>query len=503
VVSFPHLFFVLYFFIPSLLLLPTDTYSKFVFTPKIETAYNDFLKLKIGNGQKLINEALAEDAENGIAVYIANYGDIIRLLISEDPILYAKLLKNEEARMNKIKSMDPSSPYYLFAQAEIRLQWAFVKLKFGDEGSAALNLKQAYQLLEKNKKKFPAFIPNKKSSGLLNILIGSVPDKYMWIVNLIGMNGNISDGMAMLNEVISSSTIYSIEASIYKVLVENYILIKDTKERSSISKLSASNPDNLLITFLYASILLKHGQDDSGLQILASKPVSDQYYYIPFTEVMLGDIYIHKGDYAKARSYYSLFLKNYKGQNFIKDSYYKIFLTHYLANEDSKAELYLQKILQQGQELTDADKYAQKFARKKELPDKTLMKARLLSDGGHYQQALDLLKEYKISNTTLIKNAIEYEYRQGRIYHNLEDYQKAIHFYLATIRLSEEASKKSGGPVYYFAPNSALQLGYIYRKFKNKEVASQYFKMALSYRDYEYKNSIDNKAKGALDELNK
>jgi tetratricopeptide (TPR) repeat protein len=231
--------------------------------------------------------------------------------------------------------------------------------------------------------------------------------------------------------------------------------------------------------------------------------VSEQYIYIPFTEVMLGDIFIHKGDYEKARSYYLLFLKNYKGENFIKDSYYKIFLTHYLAGEDDKAETYIQKILENGQELTDADKYAQKFARKKELPDKILMKARLLSDGGHYQQALEKLKEFKITGSTQIKNAIEYEYRQGRIYHNMEDYQKAIHFYVSTISLSEEARKKSNEFVYYYAPNSALQLGYIYRKFRNKEVAKQYFNMALSYKDYEYKNSIDNKAKGALEELNK
>jgi tetratricopeptide (TPR) repeat protein len=502
VVSFPHLFFVLYF-IPSLLLFNFPAYSKFSFSPKIEESYSNFLKLKISRGQKLIQEAIEENPDNGIAIYMANYGDIIQLLISEDPMLYEKLQGNEDARMDKIKTLETSSPYYLFAQAEIKLQWAFVKLKFGDEGSAALNIKQAYQLLERNKKKFPDFIPNKKSSGLLNILIGSVPDKYIWIVNLIGMNGTIPNGMAMLNQVINSNSIYSLEASIYKVLVENYILIKDTKDRSSITKLSGSNQDNLLINFLEASILLKHGHDNEGLKAILSKPVSEQYIYIPFTEVMLGDIFIHKGDYEKARSYYLLFLKNYKGENFIKDSYYKIFLTHYLAGEDDKAETYIQKILENGQELTDADKYAQKFARKKELPDKILMKARLLSDGGHYQQALEILKEFKITGSTQIKNAIEYEYRQGRIYHNMEDYQKAIHFYVSTISLSEEARKKSNELVYYYAPNSALQLGYIYRKFRNKEVAKQYFNMALSYKDYEYKNSIDNKAKGALEELNK
>jgi tetratricopeptide (TPR) repeat protein len=502
VVSFPHLFFVLYFTAP-LLFLSLPGYSKFSFNPKIESAYQDFLKLKISNGEKLIREAIKEEPDNGIAIYMANYGDIIQLLISEDPVLYSKLQKNEELRMDKIKALEPSSPYYLFAQAELKLQWAFVKLKFGDEGTAALNLKQAYQLLEKNKKKFPDFIPNKKSSGLLNILIGSVPDKYLWMVNLIGMNGTVPNGMNMLEDVINSSSIYKLEASIYKILVENYILLKDTREHTSIKNLALSNPDNLLVSYLYSSILLKYSHDEEGLKVLSSRPSSDQYIYIPFTEVMFGDIYIHQGKYSKAKSYYMLFLKNYKGENFIKDSYYKIFLTHYLADEDKEAEAYIQKILENGKELSDADKYAQKFAKKREFPDKILMKARLLSDGGYYNQALEELKQFKTTNATLIKNAIEYLYRQARIYHYMEDYQKAIHFYLSTISLSEESGKKPDDTVYYFAPNSCLQLGYIYRKFKNMEVASQYFKMALSYKDYEYKNSIDNKAKGALEALNK
>jgi hypothetical protein len=501
VVSFPHLFFVLYFIL-SPLFISIPAYSKFNFTPQIENAYGDFLKLKLSKGQKLIQQAINEEPDNGVAIYIANYGDIIQLMISEDPSLYAKLQKNEEVRISEIKALEASSPYYLFAQAEIKLQWAFVKLKFGDEGSAALNLKQAYQLLEKNKKKFPDFIPNKKSSGLLNVLIGSVPDKYIWIVNLVGMSGNVSAGINMLDQVINSNSVFKLEAAIYKTMVENYILVKDNKDRASIKNLWVANPDNLLLNFLYSSILLKSGKDEEGLKVLSSRPASEAYIYIPFTEVMLGDIYIHKGDYVKARNYYMTFLNNYKGENFIKDSYYKIFLTYFLANENEQAELCIQKILANGQELSDADKHAQKFARKKEYPDKILMKARLLSDGGYYPEALEEIAQFKTTNSTLVKNAIEYLYRQARIYHNMEDYQKAIHFYVSTISLSETAKKESPTVVYYFAPNSALQLGYIYRKFKNKEVARQYFKMALSYHDYEYKNSIDNKAKGALEALN-
>jgi tetratricopeptide (TPR) repeat protein len=499
-VSFPHPFFIhfiLIFFCITMLAFPS--YGKFIFTPAINNAYADFLKLKTGSGEKLIIAALNEDPDNGIAIYMANYGDIIRLLVSENPVLYESLLQNEDARIDQLSDLKEESPYYLFTQAEVRLQWAFVKLKFGDEGKAFLDIKDAYNLLEKNKKLYPDFIPNKKSLGLLNILIGSVPEKYSWIVSLIGMNGTVPDGMKMLDEVIAGNNTYRLEASILKTVAESYILAKDEKDLSIITNLTLENPDNLLIAFLSSSIFLKNAKDEEALKILQTLPSSPDFVYIPFTEVMKGDIYLHKADYPAARSCYQKFLKNYKGSNFIKDSYYKIYLCYYLSGQTELAHPYIEKILESGQELSDADKNAEKFARKKELPNKTLMKARFYSDGGYYKEALDQLKEFNPAKDLKQRDLIEYNYRQARIYHNMKVTEKAVPLYLRTIKLSNEYKDEK----FYFAPNSALNLGYIYRKSGNNDMARQYFMMALSYKNYEYKNSIDNKAKAALENLTK
>jgi tetratricopeptide (TPR) repeat protein len=500
VVNFHHLFFILFFgfFFPAVF-STSASYAKFTFTPAINNAYADFLKLKVASGEKLIEAALKEEPENGIAIYMANYGDVIRLLVSEDPSLYENLLDNEDTRIEKLSDLKEESPWYLFTQAEVRLQWAFVKLKFGDEGSAFLDIKEAYNLLEKNKILYPDFIPNKKSLGLLNILIGSVPEKYSWIVSLIGMNGTVPEGMKMLDEVIAGSSTYRLEAGILKTVAESYILSKDEKDLSMISSLNIENPDNLLIAFLSSSIYLKNADDEGALKILQNLTSSPDFIYIPFTEVMKGDIYLHKADYSTARSFFQKFLKNYKGSNFIKDSYYKIFLCYYLGGQTELAKPYIEKILENGEELSDADKNAEKFAKKKEFPNKILMKARLYSDGGYYKEALDLLKEFQTDKNPKPGELIEYNYRQARIYHNMKATEKAVPLYLRTIKLSNECKDEK----FYFAPNSALNLGYIYRKSGNYDLARKYFTMALFYKNYEYKNSIDNKAKAALEDLNR
>jgi hypothetical protein len=202
------------------------------------------------------------------------------------------LLQNEDIRIEQLEKLEEDSPCYLFTQAEVRLQWAFIKLKFGDEGSAFLDIKEAYNLLEKNKRKFPNFVPTKKSLGLLNILIGSVPEKYSWIVSLIGMEGSVPAGMRMLDEVIAGSNEYKLEANIFKTIAENYILVKNEKDLSGLGTLRLQNSDNLLIAFLSSSIYMKNAWDEEALKILQALPSSSEYIYIPFAEVMKGDIYL-------------------------------------------------------------------------------------------------------------------------------------------------------------------------------------------------------------------
>ena len=72
--------------------------------------------------------------------------------------------------------------------------------------------------------------------------------------------------------------------------------------------------------------------------------------------------------------------------------------------------------------------------------------------------------------------------------------EESIDNYLKTIEINGDAE-------YYFAPNAALQLGYIYQEKENYVNAEKYFRKALSYPSHEYKNSIDHKAKAALASL--
>ncbi len=83
---------------------------------------------------------------------------------------------------------------------------------------------------------------------------------------------------------------------------------------------------------------------------------------------------------------------------------------------------------------------------------------------------------------------------KARLAHKMGDLEQARLLYIKTIEKAESNH-------WYFAPNSCLQLGYIYLKLNETEKAKFFFKKTTEYKRHEYKNSIDNKAKIALKSL--
>ncbi|RRB02583.1 tetratricopeptide repeat protein [Larkinella rosea] len=471
--------------------------ADFDFTPNLQRGYADILKLKVQDGR----QAIAGDVGrgNGVAVYVDNLADIVTLLVSDNPKLYGQWSEREDQRLDRLRDLDENSPWQRFTQAEVRLHWAFVKLKFGKEVSACWDIIRAYKLLEENRKKFPGFLPTYKSLGLLHVMIGAVPDNYTWVTNLLGMRGNVKQGLQEIRTVSQKDAIFQVEARLIEVLLRAYVLKFTATDSANLRKMVQDNPDNLLLYFFATSVLMKDAQSEEALRFLNDRPTGPDYVPFPILEDLKADILLQKADYPQAAAVYRMFLGQYKGVNFLKDTYYKLFLCYWLADEDAKAVPFLQQVSSVGAAVVESDKAAQKFAElyfKKGISPKLkiLMKARLATDGGFYETALQTLRSYTEASFALTTEKAEFNYRKGRIFQRQGEVEEALPFFERAISLSETDQLSYGA-------TSALQLGYIYQQKRNPAKARHYFEKALSYKKHEYKNSIDNKARAALNEL--
>ena len=113
----------------------------------------------------------------------------------------------------------------------------------------------------------------------------------------------------------------------------------------------------------------------------------------------------------------------------------------------------------------------------------------------HEQKALEELKTIDIQKLEEVKDKTEYYYRYARVYHKQGKYLQAVEYYSVTI----ENGKKIP---HYFAANSALQIGNLYRDFlDDSEKAKKYYKKVFTFPSHEYKSELDMEANYGLHSL--
>jgi tetratricopeptide (TPR) repeat protein len=386
----------------------------------------------------------------------------------------------------------------LYVQAEIRLQWALARSKFEEYFTAFTEVKTAYKQLEKNQKLYPGFIANKKSLGILHALVGTIPDGYKWGVKLLGgMDGTIEQGQREIKEVIDYASrhefIFEEETQVMYAFLMLHLKNQDETAWDIINAGNLKSNNSPLTCFALANIAMRTGKNDEAISILQNRPTGSQFMPFHYLDFMLGLAKLYRQD-ADANFYIGRFVSNFKGRNYIKEAYQKLAWYNLLNNNESAYYLNMALCQSRGEKTIEADKNALKEAKFGELPDKTLLQARLLFDGGYYKRAYSLLKS-KTENSFQKKHfQLEYHYRLGRITDKLKKLDEAIFYYQKTIDDGQYES-------FFFACNAALQIGHIYEKLNQFEKAKSYYNLCLSLKPDEYRNGLHQKAKAGLNRL--
>ncbi len=457
-------------------------------------AYKEIFELRFEAANATLANEEQQNPNNLIPTFLENYIDFLSLFISEEDAMFEDRARNKEERLQILKSGDKSSPYYLYTQAEIYMQWAFSRVKFGEYIKAFLEIKKAYKLLNDNAEKFPEFKPNLKSLGVLHTLLGAIPDKYKFGAKIFGMTGSISKGMSELAQAIDDDDfIFKDEALIMYAMLQLH-LNKNEKEAWKIINTSALQPDkNLTHCFAASSIAIYTGNNDMAINLLVNRPKGPEYFPFPFLDFYLGNAKLNRLD-DDAHVYFKNYINAYKGKNFIKEAHRKLSWFYLLKGKLSSYNYHLQMTILDGEAISDEDKSAVAEARSNTKPHKELLQARLSFDGAYYDKALHIIEQINPASLGTELHRVEYNYRRARILNEIGELEKAKLAYVQTIKMGKDLP-------HYFAANSCIKLGYIYEKERNKEKSIQYYKKALDFDDHEYKNSIDAEAKAGLNRL--
>ena len=454
----------------------------------MQKSYSHIVNLEFESAKKLLANEQSKNPTNGFIPLHQNYIDFLTIIIGEEKSYFDNSIQQKEVRMELLESKNVDSPYYLYSQAEIHLQWAFSRLKFDQYSTAAYEFIKAYNLLEENQKIFPEFTLNKKGLGLIHALLGAVPEQFNWILNLAGLDGDVALGLSELDEVLNDKNFNMYENEVLFLLSFLQINLNenDAISQQYLNRIGDGYKENILLNFTAARLSDNLGENELTLKILEDKPSSLSafpFYYLNYLQAMS---YLYQLNYENAKQQFEVFLGDFKGLNYIKSAYHKLAWVAFLQKNYEKKNEYFAKVISEGNTSIDEDKVAMKDAEDIYFSSPVLLKARLLYDGGYYENALNQIIAFEqIDN-------VEYWYRLARVKSKLEYKNNEI---IAHYQKSYDLGKESTA---YYAPMSALQIALIYEKQNELDKAAIYFEKCLLMSDFDYERGIHKKAKSGL-----
>ncbi|MFN8276417.1 MAG: hypothetical protein U0T84_02950 [Chitinophagales bacterium] len=471
--------------------------QSFQITERCKQAYQQALSLNFTPAKILLNEEKRQSPKNYFPIFLENYIDFLTVFTSESHRAYEALHPNKDMRLEQLQQSDALSPYCRYTQAEVNLQWAVLEVQQGDYFQAVWSIQRAYNLLQENKKIFPQFLPNKKSLGLINALLSSVPDSYKWGLTLLGMSAD-ADGFRELRELqqqADNDFLFRQETTILYSLLLFHLQHQPAQAWQLLQQQHLPAPQALMerYAYLYVAVYGKHTDAALNLRQQASNFAADNDRF-PQLHLLMGLAYLNSGENTEAAGFLNRFLMVYKGSNHLKAALQKLAWINALKGDTAGYFTRMNELLKTGATVIDADKQAQQEATSRQFPDVPLLRARLLFDGGYFQKALEALPPENTRASALWQT--EYSYRKARILHEWGRTAEALTAYQKTINNGKQLNR-------YFAPNAAYQMGLIYLDQGDTTRAREYFNYTLNFQNHEYKNSLDQKAKAALNQLKK
>lgn len=456
------------------------------------------LQLRFAEAESMLQKQKEEKGETAYLWYLENLRDFIGVMITEEEKAYETFKEQSRKRIEAVREKgDKNSPVYRFLQAEMHMHFFLAGIKFQDNWKAVVHFFASYNLIHENKSLFPEFKPNRKISGIQEVILGAVPDRYSWIIKIAGLSGTPETGIKQLKDY-HQFTRQSAYPELEAIMILAHVYIQNSSgdgEALDFLRGIADPPlGNPLFRFTYALALNKAGKNHETISLLEKYPQGSEELPFHFLDYLLGEAKLNRLDDDASR-YLESFLNRFDGKHYIKSAWLKLSWYYFLKDDTGKYNQCREMVRIRGETLLDSDKEAYNEVTEYPEPDRMLLTARLLFDGGYYHEAETLLGQHDgLEKMRTLPGKLEYAYRLARIYHKLGKMEKAERYYKVVIGTGMEYP-------YYFASNSALQMGKILENRGEHENAKSYYRVALEMSNGPYGNSIGFKARAALRNL--
>lgn len=457
--------------------------SVFYLSPPCLEAQKHIAALRLVKARQILSEEKKAHPNNAAIGLLENYIDFYRIATSLDFSTFKTMEQKKSERFAVAKSIPETSPYHLYAQSEMHLQYAFAKAMNEEYVSAMLDFRSAYQLAVENQNKFPAFKQSLKTVGMFKALLGTTGKSYRWVLSIAGLKGNFEEGMKLLGDYFKAdlSDEFLLDkqaATFYYVLLQlNYgdkqlawnFCEEHTRDYST----------SLMSNYLRGYTGMRTAQKEEAIGVLQNRPKSAEYEPFAALEYYYALCKLYRLD-ADADIYFKHFISVNKNKVLTKEAYKRLTWFYLVNHDEEKFLVYHGMIKRYGSSQNEDDKNLQREILAKTPHDVIVLKARLLADGGYYQKAEETIRQRNTTQFASEYQRLEYYFRYARILQEQNKLSKATEYYQLVIKNSPENTP------WHFAPYANFYLGQIYMKLGFSQMARSYFVNVGKYKKAEY-----------------
>ncbi|MBS1517627.1 MAG: DUF3808 domain-containing protein [Bacteroidetes bacterium] len=366
---------------------------------------------------------------------------------------------------------------------------------------AASNGNDGYRILSSLIERKPDYYDAYMGLGLYKVALGFVPEKFKWLLSLIGFEGNIKDGVKYLNISKDKGKFTRTDSKVFLSIFS--LREKEDNDKTALKyseELISEFPQSAVFRVFYSSILLQYGFtqdaiDNANTALELNKPSFFKEEIIKSSNAVLGTAYFRLNEYDKSIPY----LENYMKLVNYEDRYNVYLFTLAVAYEltgsrsaaiDRYAGVRKDFINERDGEL---DKFFYRYAREKiKKPlnefDKKLITGMNLRESFKLKEALDIYDEIRNDGSLKIYNSdddlIKYYFDAALTYSYSGDYKKAEEFFKKCIQLKPENET-------WLVPHSFFELGKIYSRTGRKAESEEMFERVHDYDDFDFESFLD------------
>jgi len=466
--------------------------EKDLWFPEIKTKlYSCNLK----SAKSALEQALLHNENNPYLNRLLNHYDLLQLLFFENESQKNIWLNEIEARISNISNANIPDVDKYFMIAEAQLHATTIYMVSNNELKAVKSFKNGFNAYKTLEKLSPDSHETSEISGLYNIFLGSVPEKYEWLIGVLGMEGDFELGVKNLKYAFENAKTLGdrYEIGFYYAMFSAFFTDKPETYYGYFKKLDAGLYYNPLMRQGLSMLAEASGNTEDCLSILLKNYDNQGDTEFNLLNYQIGNFLLYQLN-PQAEKYLTLYKKDKTTDISNLSAERSLYWNYLITNQTKKAEAQRQVMISLAQkENNEQAAYIIHELETDNPPNMHLLKARLLYNSGNYSESLAQVNQFDTETKNLRQNT-EFHYRKASINEEMEKPEVAKNYYKKTILLGKDQ-------IWYFAPQAALNLGKIYAAEYNNDLAKRYLKLCLKINISPYKESINREAKRCLKQL--